>query len=170
MYLCQLLGPSDEMADSGNFAQAKTNCERGGAAETSYKGINCWTSYKIALRPPTLVGPPFCLPSSSCFMRRCSYQQLKVFHDRSISNVLPCRVPDHVTMVRGDGKLFGVYLAGHYRGCPGNHLLFVSYTHAKEAWEPTIMEWPRTVGVLYSSNANLVAKSPLIGPYWPSCC
>lgn len=68
-------------------------------------------------------------------------------------------------MVRGDGKLFGVHLAGHYRRCPGNYLYFVSYIYVKGAWELTIIEWPRTVGILYSSNVNLVAKSPLIGPY-----
>ena len=34
----------------------------------------------------------------------------------------------------------------------------------------TMIDLPSTVGVLYSSNANLVTKSLLIGPYCPSCC
>ena len=33
----------------------------------------------------------------------------------------------------------------------------------------TIIDLPSTVGVAYVSYANLVTKSPLIGPYCPSC-
>jgi hypothetical protein len=55
--------------------------------------------------------------------------------------------------------------------CPGNNLVSVSSCRTPLiSYRFTTIDRPSTVGVAYSSNANLVTKSPLMGAYCPSCC
>jgi hypothetical protein len=64
-------------------------------------------------------------------------------------------------------------VCGTWHDCrrPRNNLASVSSCRAPIlSYRLTTIDRPSTVGVAYSSNANLVTKSPLIGAYCPSCC
>jgi hypothetical protein len=64
-------------------------------------------------------------------------------------------------------------VCGAWHDCrrPGNNLAGVSSCRALTiSCRLTTIDRPSTVGVAYSSNANLVTESPLIGAYCPSCC
>src|SRR3569833_2496209 len=73
-------------------------------------------------------------------------------------------------MVSMDYDWLSVRLARHDSRCTRHHLLLLAAVSPARSRERTMMERPRAIGVSYSSNANLVLKSLLIGPYWPSCC
>jgi hypothetical protein len=69
------------------------------------------------------------------------------------------------------GDRLAICGAWHHCRRPGNNLVNISSCRTPLiSHRLTTIDRPSTVGVAYSSNANLVTKSPLIGPYCPSCC
>jgi len=169
---CELFLPCDKMLDLTDFGQAEADCKcRARTTETRYVKANSSVT-GLAIGCSLLQGrlPSSTLLSASQRRRTSSGAALAMIWRFSDILMYPLSPRDvYLTMLVWSACMT-IRSASAWPGTTadarGTTCFLSAATYiAAQRKARTIIEWPRAVGVLYSSNANLVTKSPLIGPY-----